>query len=90
MKDMLNELLDLAKQDIYTDAWEYAERVDRIRFLVEAISPPDAEDDKRKITDKSALDQIRHLLDGSEWDAGTIADVAELVRETGRRIEDVQ
>lgn len=91
MKDMLDELLSLAKQDIYTDAPEYSERVDRIRFLVEAISPGGREgDDNRKIADKSALDQIQYLLDGSDWSADTFADVAELVRETGRNIEDTK
>ena len=36
-----------------------------------------------------ALDQIRDLLDGQEWDAETLNHVAEIVRETGREIRDL-
>jgi len=38
------ELLDLLRQDVYTDAWEYRERVDRIRELLVKEHPDEPED----------------------------------------------
>lgn len=43
----------------------------------------------RCTTDELALDTIRAVLSGQEWDADTCQRVAEIVRETGRRVLDV-
>ena len=40
-------------------------------------------------TDAQALDEIADLLSGNEWDADTIEAIAQLVRQTGRPVEDV-
>ena len=41
-----------------------------------------------RMSDKQALDLIRNLLDGREWDGGTALDIAEWVRATGRPVRD--
>lgn len=40
------------------------------------------------LNDKQALDYIQSILDKSVWDSGTIEEVADLVRETGRVIDE--
>jgi len=39
--------------------------------------------------DRLALDRVAGLLDGREWNADTLADIAEAVRDTGRKVEDL-
>jgi hypothetical protein len=39
--------------------------------------------------DRDALDAIAKLLSGNEWDSGTLDDVANIVRSTGRVIRDL-
>lgn len=41
-----------------------------------------------QLPDGGVLDRIQLLLDGQEWDAGTIEMVAELVRRSGREINE--
>ena len=41
------------------------------------------------ITDKTAMDDITTLLSGEEWSTDTLADIATVVRLTGRKIRDV-
>lgn len=49
----------------------------------------DADVPAQPATDADALDVIASLLDGQEWDAGTMLAVAEQVRATGRPVGDV-
>jgi hypothetical protein len=39
--------------------------------------------------DSNALDAIAALMSGTEWEASTLDDIAEIVRSTGRVIDDV-
>lgn len=39
-------------------------------------------------SDTNVLDAIAALLDGAEWHGGTIDEVADLVRESGRTIDE--
>jgi hypothetical protein len=39
--------------------------------------------------DKQALDRIRDILDRQVWDADTLDAIADVVRQTGRKIRDV-
>jgi hypothetical protein len=43
----------------------------------------------QKLTDKEALDLLRELLSGQEWDSDTTSEVARIVRATGRRVKEV-
>ena len=38
--------------------------------------------------DLEALEDIHKLLDGTEWDTDTLLAIAEIVRETGRKIRE--
>ena len=38
----------------------------------------------RKITDKSAMDQIQEMLRDPEWGVGMLEDIADIVNRTGR------
>lgn len=40
------------------------------------------------VNDKTTLDHIATLMSGNDWDADTCKEIAELVRLTGRTIED--
>jgi hypothetical protein len=42
--------------------------------------------DRERLHDTRALNAIQEMLSGVQWDAGTLADVAEIVRSTGRTI----
>lgn len=41
------------------------------------------------VKDSKALDKLADLLSGKEWDSDTLLRVAEIIRETGRAVEDV-
>ena len=41
------------------------------------------------VTDKLALDAIARVLDGTEWDSGTLPVVADILRSAGRTVRDV-
>lgn len=41
------------------------------------------------VKDSKALDKLADLLSGKEWDSDTLLRVAEIIRETGRSVEDV-
>lgn len=41
------------------------------------------------MTDTEALNAIAEILSGTEWDAATVEAVAEVVRLTGRAVNDV-
>ena len=43
---------------------------------------------RRRITDTKALDCIRDVLSGTEWEAATLESVAEYVRMSGREVND--
>ena len=38
--------------------------------------------------DLDALDDIHHILDGTEWGSDTLEQIAEIIRETGRKIRE--
>lgn len=40
-------------------------------------------------TDCAALDAIRHLMSGTDWNAATLDAIAHIVRRTGRTIKDL-
>jgi hypothetical protein len=42
----------------------------------------------RKISNYVAVERIQRLLDGEEWSVDTLEAVAEIVRETGREVDD--
>jgi hypothetical protein len=41
------------------------------------------------VKDRNALDDIAELLSGEEWNPETLNTIADLVRETGRDIDDL-
>ena len=41
-------------------------------------------------TDARTLDLIQSVLSGQEWDADTAATIANLVRDTGREVRDIE
>ncbi len=41
------------------------------------------------VADSAALDRIASLLSGKEWDCDTLLQVAEIIRESGREVADV-
>jgi len=43
---------------------------------------------KKNLDDKRALDLIRSIMSGKEWNADTTSDIAGVVRRTGRTIRD--
>jgi hypothetical protein len=45
-------------------------------------------DELSTVAERDALDQIAALLDGAEWDADTVDEIARIVRGTGREIRD--
>ena len=45
--------------------------------------------DTPKLSDGDALDAIRRLLDRREWSPDTTAEIAEIVRLSGREVGDV-
>ena len=44
--------------------------------------------DSGKHGDTAAMDQIALLLDGQIWDSDTLSTISEIVRNTGRSVED--
>ena len=44
----------------------------------------------RDIEDSRALDLIQGLLNGEEWDSDTVDNIANIVRATGRCIDDLE
>lgn len=40
------------------------------------------------MTDTEAMDEIKEIMSGNEWSPDTLDSIAELVKETGREIED--
>lgn len=40
------------------------------------------------LDDKTAMDRICALLDGTEWDSDTASDIADIVQFTGRNVRD--
>ncbi|MES2347067.1 MAG: hypothetical protein V4641_05790 [Pseudomonadota bacterium] len=52
--------------------------------LIKAIPPPPAH-----LPDILAMDAITHVLSGNNWDDATLDEVVQLIRATGRTIEDV-
>jgi hypothetical protein len=42
-----------------------------------------------RLTDEAAMTLIQQLLDGREWDSLTLSDIADVVRLTGRCVEDL-
>lgn len=42
-----------------------------------------------KASDIEALNQIQKLLSGNEWDADTTCSVAEIIRSTGRDVDEI-
>lgn len=40
------------------------------------------------LDDKTAMDRIHALLDGTEWDSDTVSEIADIIEFTGRDIRD--
>ena len=57
-------------------------------FLAASAAEPFIPEERDMLTDEDAMNAIRALLSGKEWDASTIEDVAAIVRYTGRDIAD--
>ena len=42
------------------------------------------------MNDTEAMNAIQKLMDGREWNADTLDDIADIVRSTSRPVEDVE